>query len=433
MKRIFLLSFIFLAWFACQTALAQAITGAVSNGTTGKPAAGIEVVLVDPMQGMAELAKTTTDQQGKFSLQAGAAQGPRLVRATRDGVNYFRMAPPGTSNITIEVYDAARKVERIEGTADVIRMQTAGSTLQIVELFAVTNASSPPRTLIGEPGFEVVLPPGAQPSGADAQGPNGQPISISPQQLAQKGHYALPYSLKPGETRFQLAYELPYSGQASFSPTLLLPWNHVVLVLPPSMTFKPRTAALYRHMDDQASGGNVQVASSVKPGQDLSFQISGSGSFPAPEEAAQSAAPDARDSRPGGGLGPPIDAPDALAKYRWMILGALAVLLAGAAYISVTRGPRPIPVAETVSKTPASAPPSTALPGTRTFAGSEGGIASDAAPRTSALLDAIKDELFQLEIERQQEVITQQDYEKQKSVLDQTLQHALARTRRNDA
>jgi len=431
MKRLFLLSFIFPALFVCQTALAQAITGAVTNGTTGKPAAGIEVVLVDPMQGMAELAKTKTDQQGKFSIQAGVAQGPRLVRATRDGVNYFQMAPPGTNSVAIEVYEAARKVERIEGTADVIRMQTAGSTLQIVELLAVTNASSPPRTLIAEPGFEVVLPPGAQLSGADAQGPNGQPITISPQQLAQKGHYALPYSLKPGETRFQLAYELPYSGQASFSPTLLQPWNHVVLVLPPSMTFKPKTAALYRHMEDQGSEGNVQVASSVKPGQDLSFQISGSGSFPAsPEEAAQSATPDARDSRPGGGLGPPIDAPDALAKYRWMILGALAVVLAGAAYISVTRGPKPIPVAETVSKTPASAPPSTGLPGTRKFAGE---TASDAAPRTSALLDAIKDELFQLEIERQQGVITQQDYEKQKSVLDQTLQHALARTRRNDA
>ena len=109
-----------------------------------------------------------------------------------------------------------------------------------------------------------------------------------------------------------------------------------------------------------------------------------------------------------------------------MILGALAVVLAGAAYISVTRGPKPIPVAEAMSKTPASEPPSTGLPG-------QGETASDAAPRSSALLDAIKDELFQLEIERQQGVITQQDYEKQKSALDQTLQHALARARRNDA
>ena len=216
MKRILLLSFVFASFVRVPAASAQAITGVVTNGTMGKPAAGIEVVLVDPMQGMAELVKTTTDQQGKFSLKAGAAQGPRLVRATRDGVNYFKMAPPGTSNVAIEVYDAAKKVERIEGTADVIRMQTAAPALQVVELLAVKNASSPPRTLIAEPGFEVVLPDGAKLGGADAQGPNGQPISISPQQLARKGHYALPYSLKPGETRFQVAYELPYNGRGNF-------------------------------------------------------------------------------------------------------------------------------------------------------------------------------------------------------------------------
>ena len=62
------------------------------------------------------------------------------------------MAPPGTSNVAIEVYDAARKVERIGGTADVIRIQAAGSTLQVVELFAVDerflaakNSDSRPR------------------------------------------------------------------------------------------------------------------------------------------------------------------------------------------------------------------------------------------------------------------------------------------------
>ncbi len=431
MKRLFLLSLaIFsVALLACQAAFAQAITGVVTNGTTGKPAGGIEVVLVDPMQGMSELVKTTTDQQGKFLLQAGAAQGPRLVRAARDGVHYFRMAPPGTSNVAIEVYDAAKRVDRIEGTADVIRIQADNSTLQVVELFAVNNASSPPKTLIADPGFEVAIPESAQLDGADAQGPNGQPISISPQPLAPKGHYSLPYPLKPGETRFQVAYELPYNGEATFSPTLLHSWNHVVLVLPPSMVWKPKNAALFQHMEDQQGGeGSVQVASSVKPGQDLSFRISGSGSFPNPPEAAQTgselpSSPGTRDSRPGGGLGPPIDAPDALAKYRWVILGALAVVLAGGAYISVTRGPKPVAAAEPASG--ASAPPAQ-LTGTAQTA------SPAAASGGNALLEVMKDELFQLEIERQQGVITQQDYEKQKAALDQTLKRALARTRRDN-
>jgi len=424
-KRLFLLSLaVFsVALLARETTFAQAITGVVTNGTTGKPAGGVEVVLVDPMQGMAELVKTTTDPQGKFSLKTGAAQGPRLVRAARDGVNYFRMAPPGTNNVAIEVYDAAKRVERIEGTADVIRIQADNSALQVVELFAVKNASSPPRTLTADPGFEVAIPEGAQISGADAQGPNGQPISISPQPLGPKGHYTLPYPLKPGETRFQVAYEVPYSGEATFSPTVLHPWNHVVLVLAPSITWKPKNAALFQHMDEQQGGeGNVQIASNVKAGQDISFRISGTGSFPNPEEAVQSSPPNPRDSRPGGGLGPPIDAPDALAKYRWLILGALAVVLAGGAYISVTRGPKPVTATEPESGATAPLPqPAGTVQTTSTAAATSG----------NALLEAMKDELFQLEIERQQGIITQEDYEKQKAALDQTLKRALARARRD--
>jgi hypothetical protein len=43
------------------------------------------------------------------------------------------------------------------------------------------------------------------------------------------------------------------------------------------------------------------------------------------------------------------------------------------------------------------------------------------------LLEALKEELFQLEIEHKQGSITQQEYEKAKAALDQTLQRALKR------
>ena len=43
------------------------------------------------------------------------------------------------------------------------------------------------------------------------------------------------------------------------------------------------------------------------------------------------------------------------------------------------------------------------------------------------LLDALKEELFQLEVERRQGQISQTEYEKAKSALDQTLERALKR------
>ena len=63
-------------------AAAQNITGTVTNGTTGKPAAGDQVTLLALSQGMQEVGNTKTDAQGRFSFpapcrQASAAHGAR--------------------------------------------------------------------------------------------------------------------------------------------------------------------------------------------------------------------------------------------------------------------------------------------------------------------------------------------------------------------
>ncbi|HXY77497.1 MAG TPA: hypothetical protein VEH47_01685, partial [Candidatus Acidoferrales bacterium] len=53
--------------------------------------------------------------------------------------------------------------------------------------------------------------------------------------------------------------------------------------------------------------------------------------------------------------------------------------------------------------------------------------ASTPATKSSMLLEALKEELFQLEVERKQGKITPADYEKAKAALDQTLERALKR------
>jgi hypothetical protein len=50
-----------------------------------------------------------------------------------------------------------------------------------------------------------------------------------------------------------------------------------------------------------------------------------------------------------------------------------------------------------------------------------------ASDKSSLLLDALKEELFQLEVEHKQGRIPQQEYEKAKAALDQTLERALKR------
>jgi hypothetical protein len=53
-----------------------------------------------------------------------------------------------------------------------------------------------------------------------------------------------------------------------------------------------------------------------------------------------------------------------------------------------------------------------------------------AAGRSGLLLEALKEELFQLEVENKQGSISQPEYEKARAALDQTLERALKRTAR---
>jgi hypothetical protein len=56
-------------------------------------------------------------------------------------------------------------------------------------------------------------------------------------------------------------------------------------------------------------------------------------------------------------------------------------------------------------------------------------VAAPPVPRSAMLLEGLKEEMFQLEIERQQGRISDADYQSAKSALDQTLQLALARAK----
>ena len=64
---------------------------------------------------------------------------------------------------------------------------------------------------------------------------------------------------------------------------------------------------------------------------------------------------------------------------------------------------------------------------------SAGSVAAAAAPVAASagdkLLEAMKDELFHLEIDRQQGKVTQAEYEKTKAALDETIKRALARAK----
>jgi hypothetical protein len=422
-------------------AAAQTLTGTVKNSTTGKPAAGDEVVVFKLGQGMEEAGRTKTDAKGQFSFKLDDAQAPHLVRAIHQDVTYHRMAPPGTTSVEVEVYDVAKKVDGIEVVADIMRIQAAQGQIAITREFGVQNTSKPPRTQMNERNLEFYVPDGAHviDESATATTENGNPLKSAPVPEGEKNRYSFIFPLRPGLTRFEVTYQLPYSGSANVDPKSIYPLEHFVVMTPKTMQFTAAASSTgfklinYPNEPDAA----VQVASNTTPGQNLAFKISGEGTLAGQEEPGaqgssqgeQSSAPgpgaSQSSNRPGGGLGPPIDAPDPLQKYRWWILGGFAaVLVIGGIYVAsrqqaaaraLKRQKSSLPVA--MQEEDDYEPAEVVAPG-----------ASRAPARpTSMLMEGIKEELFQLEVERKQGQISPAEYEKARAALDQTLERALKR------
>jgi hypothetical protein len=252
---------------------AVTVKGSVKNGTTGSPVAGSRVALLSPAGG--ELGRIHTDAGGRFRLTV--SDEPSLVRAVHQGVDYDTPVPAAGGPVEILVYDVTGKLDGVSATLGVQRFETEGNTLWVVDQTVLRNTSNPPRTLINRR-FELRLPVEAQVESGIVQSAGGQRLTRKPVVGARKGEYFFVFPLRPGETRFAVAYRLPYQGEAVIEPDILYPLKQFAVVLPKSMRFEARSPGLYRPKADETRA-NVYVASAVKPGQSIGFRISVAGTL----------------------------------------------------------------------------------------------------------------------------------------------------------
>ena len=410
-KTAFLLAFL----AVLSTALyAEPVNGVITNKTTGKPSAGDDVVLLKLAQGMEELARTKTDGKGRFSIEV-PQDGLHLLRVTHDKANYFRPVQPGTQSVEIEVYSAAAQVDGITLAQEVMQVQTdpAGNTLRFVEHFLVKNQSSPAKTLFNEHPFEFYLPEGARVDGATAQAPGGMGVASPVVPTGEPNRYTMIFPIRPGDTEFNVWYQIPYTGKLTFAPRPVLPIAEFGVMLPATMQFEPGTATPWQAVTEELPGhAKAYVAGNVQPSQPVQFTVTGKGELPkqsADPSGSQAAGaqtsvsntdPNA-DTRPGGGLGVPLDkdaerAP--LTKYKWWILGGLGLLMAiGAGYLL---RPPSSPQLQTA----------VALP-----------------PAAGGAMQALRDELFSLETDRLEGRLSDAQYAELKSAYDVVLRRALER------
>src|SRR5271154_900570 len=255
------------------------LTGTVSNKTTNRPDGGDVVALVGAKESLPEVARTRTDAVGRYRIEL-PGPGMYLVRVEHQKVAYFAPVPTATAHADVDVYDVAPRVEGITTEADMRRVETDQQGLYVVENYFVSNTSSPPRTQFSPETYKLYLPATAQIQSSGAMGPDGMPIASSLVPGNDKGQYTLVFPLRPGRTRFQVSYHLPYSASYTFQSRVSLPTTNLAIALPKSMEFVAGTEASFQPLNGDDPNTQIFVARNVEPSQSLGFTVSGNGALP---------------------------------------------------------------------------------------------------------------------------------------------------------
>jgi hypothetical protein len=402
---------------------ADSISGTARNQTQGRPAAGDDVILLRLDQGMQEETRAKTDGQGSFTVKVQSPDKPYLVRIVHQGVNYDQQASAGNT-VAIDVFDAAPKVQGVNGSIEILRAGTQDNTLHVSDMMEIKNESQPPITQAGERTLEVYLPAKAKLDSVFASGAGKLPVVISASPVpGEAGHYTVSFPLRPGSTQFAFNYNLPYDGRVAFRPRHAYAFRQMAVMIPPTMKFTSNSSA-FKPLSVGNPAFKVQAASQLDAGAAPEFELSGSGAVPGlqarsqsqprtamppgtnpGQTAAQPALPPATSSNPqtpvqGGLRGAsraPVPPAAASSPREWWILGGASILVVGTFAFMVWRARR-----------------------------RSGAIVKPGSSATP-LIEALKQELLELETSRVQGSISGEEYDKAKQALDGTMQRALAR------
>jgi hypothetical protein len=399
-------TFAALALFAV-TARAGVLHGTVKNGTTGKAAAGVEVILIQLQGGMQPVANTKSDAQGQFSFDnASLGAQPMLVRAVYKGVNFHQPVPPGRSDVEVSVFEPTKDPRTISVASRIVFFQPDGANLTVAEEYSIQNTSQPPQAYFRADGnFEFVIPENAKLQQVAASGPTGMPVVQAPIDKS-KGKYAIAYALRPGQSTVRYSYQVPYPGDTTtIKVATIYPSARLLVVASPTMQVNG---------DGLQSGGQEQGMSvygreNVPANNVMAVNVSGTAP-PLPAGGSDSGgggqgAQDAQGTAPAANI---QSVPGRLDVLKWPLIAGFvgifalgAMLLARKPVVAVAGGP---PVASG-NATPASTP--TAL------------SQVDAAVGTS--LDALKDQMFRLELRRQAGTISEEEYTRERARAEKVL------------
>jgi hypothetical protein len=387
-------------------AQAGTVHGTVKNGTTGKPGAGVEVILIQLQGGMQPVANSKTDAQGQFSFDnPSLGAQPMLIRAVFRGVNFHQQVPPGKTDVEVEVFDPTQDPKTVTIPSHIVILQPNGSTLIVGEEYSVQNSSSPKQAYFRADGnFEFALPEKAQLQQTAAWGPSGMPV-VQATIDKTKNHYAVAFAFRPGESGVRYSYELPYAANtATLKLPTLYPGAKLLVLAPPTV----QVSGEGLEPGGQEQGMTVYGRESLST--NAVFTLNVSGTAPPPNARGDSDPGSGSQEQQGGGVvaGPVTvqQIPGRLDVLKWpLVVGFVGLFALGA--ILLARKPV-VAVAGGAPYDAANGSSAKSQKISSSKAAADAAAEVDAAVSTS--LDSLKDQIFRLELRRQAGTISEQEY-----------------------
>jgi hypothetical protein len=381
---------------------ADSVSGKVLNRTTQQPAAGDDVVLLRMGEGMQEEARVRTDAQGAFSMNLAHPEAQYVLRVLHQGVNYDHTLT-GASTVQLEVFDVAPAIKGLQGVLGIAQIESDGAMLKVTEMYSIANTSVPPVTQTSPHNFQISLPVKATLDSFTAKRSQGIWVNLAAMPvLGKQGSYMVDFPLRPGDTFFKFSYHLPGSGVTTLHLKPSYPVQSFAVMHPPSMAFKslrPRSftspGVVKGLQVEQAVGG---VGREVP-----AFEISGIGSATPQTSLAKALPPSAAPRAAGSSSNSPTNAQsdvdqrnlDQHKKDAWAV-GLLTVLAIAGGGFALWRRQKRIRSRPTGGK-------------------------------NMPVVQALKDELFQLERERSRGTMSEEQYSSTRDALNLSLQRAMTR------
>ncbi|MFN0105981.1 MAG: hypothetical protein ACKV2U_28325 [Bryobacteraceae bacterium] len=252
-------------WLLALPVLA-AVDGVVTNGTTGKPQGGATVTLYQFSQaGPEPLESVKSGADGAWRIDK-PFQGMGFIQSAYDGVTYNHTLRPGTplSGIALAVFDTTDKMGAdIKVSNHMLLLEPQGDKLSVRESYFFSNEGK--TTWNDGRNGTLRFMVGRDPLGpveVNATAPQGMPIRRAAERGKGAGEMKVDFPIKPGETRIDLAYTLPYSSPSRFQTKFLIPAAQAMIAVPDGVELKgagiksegkePTTQASIFRVDAQA-------------------------------------------------------------------------------------------------------------------------------------------------------------------------------------